>query len=93
MSMDSSMHGRTLIGYVLDMILTQPSVQKLALAGIASLGRYNKVKAWKTAVDDSVIDLIRPKDEIDEKRIARIHAKRLKKAEVAKKKTDEMVCP
>lgn len=69
----------------------KPSVQTHALTGITSLGRYNKTKAWKKSVDESIYDAIRPEGEIDEKAITTLQTRRQKKLDLARSKTDELV--
>ena len=69
----------------------KPSVQSHVLTGITSLGRYNKTKAWKKSVDESVYEAIRPEGEIDEKAIMTLQTRRQKKLDLARSKTDELV--
>lgn len=69
----------------------KPSVQNHCLTAITSLGRYNKAKAWKKSVDESVYEPIRPEGEIDEKVITTIQARRQKKIDLAKERISDLV--
>jgi len=66
-------------------------VQNGALSAITYLGRYNKQKAWKNIVDESIYEPIRPDRPLDEKVIASIQSRRKKKAELAEVKRDYLV--
>lgn len=74
-------------------VLTKPSVQTHALSAISSLGRYNKVKPWKKAVDESVYEPIRPEGKTDEKTITTLQNRRQRKLDLAKSRTDDLVFP
>lgn len=59
--------------------------------GITSLGRYNKAKPWKTSVNESIYEIIRPEEEIDEKTVAALQSRRLKKIDLANRRSKELV--
>jgi hypothetical protein len=74
------------------LLTLQPSVQNTVLSAINYLGRYNKQKAWITAVDEYIYEPIRPERPIDEKAIANIQSRREKKTELAVGKRNNLVC-
>lgn len=66
-------------------------MQNICLNSITSLGRYNKAKPWKTSVDASVYEAIRPTAGIDENIVSTIQSRRHKKREQASKKRQDLV--
>jgi hypothetical protein len=63
------------------------------LQAITYLGRYNKQKAWKNTVDESISELIRPDRPIDEKIITMAEYRRQKKADLTEGKRKHLVIP
>jgi hypothetical protein len=59
--------------------------------GITSLGRYNKAKPWKTSVDESIYEIIRPEADIDEKAVSALQTRRERKIELANRKSKQLV--
>ena len=59
--------------------------------GITSLGRYNKAKPWKTSVDASIYEIIRPEVEIDEKAVSALQTRRQKKIDLANRKSKQLI--
>jgi hypothetical protein len=59
--------------------------------GITSLGRYNKAKPWKTSVNESIYEIIRPEAEIDEKTVSALQSRREKKIDLAHRRSKQLV--